>query len=371
MKETAMLPLLPGWRAQPLAVIEAKREREEEEDSTEDRTKTRTEDRTEDPLRVSLLKYIEEIEEELAKYKNYDIQYKGESGMVNRKIILREHVLEMWKSVLEADAPANSPQWLALWADLLATRLKPVDKFKLPISIAFSELPFQKLQRDKDFEQLVENTQKNYVENLIRSKNDVMKLWQSGKNKSQCPWHRVINNHLLRRARDGKDEGVPEWFSDGDSNPAPSWFRIAQSLYDAVVNAPRLQVFALLARGVRARPRLPTHDFQLVNKSKMRVGETVRLATFLSCANASTGSVYCSHGPAAVEPSCNLPPDDKCPQMELLIAPGTPMLAFFLHESDFAHENELLLPPGVKLTYLGTTGDEDEFTLVEQYLVTP
>ena len=291
---------------------------------------------------------------------------------VDARIIGLKNAIDLWKYVVALQTHPTSAvapgELESLMQKLQRTRLKPRQNIALPVRASAVEFPPElSPMHDTSLVELIRCTQADYIKSIFsdpekRPQRDAMLSWQTTADGAGDPAHRTINNNLLKSARDGLEY-------PSSASPPPRWWATAAILYRVVVNAPRLEVFALLARGLRSRKRLPCSDFYTANKRKMEVGETMLLPTFLSCANASADNVFCSHGPGALMPSCNLPLESDCPQMELLVAPGTPFLAFFVHESELAHENEVLIPPGVRLTYLGEAGEDTD--AVQQYLVTP
>ena len=126
-------------------------------------------------------------------------------------------------------------------------------------------------------------------------------------------------------------------------------------------------------RTVRHSKRLPSSWFFSINKKKIQ-GESVILPTFFSTANLSMDTNYDGHGFYSVSADFDeYPAEANCCLIQVIVSKGVPMLPLgdFL-SNDHAHENEILLPPGIELVYLGDDvfelDDEDNFVHIECYV---
>ena len=138
----------------------------------------------------------------------------------------------------------------------------------------------------------------------------------------------------------GEKEEIEPWMHD---------------LYLLVTKAPRCPKMMSFVRTVRHSKRLPSSWFFSLNKKKIEKGESVILPTFFSTANLSIFTNYDSHGIDSVSADFDEYPAEKnCCVVQLIVSKGVPMLPLGDFKSnELAHENEILLPPGIELVYLG------------------
>lgn len=199
---------------------------------------------------------------------------------------------------------------------------------------------------------LLDHTYKKYVGENTQSK--VVQKWTKEKDDSGHPApHQIMEELLLRAAGLHNEQKDGIVFTNEGVGKTTS---LIKSLYNLVTQAPRCPVMMSFVRTVIFETRLPNDWFQRKHGRKMAAGDSVVLPVFMSTSNMDISKSWDAHGPYSLGvQSDTRQPTENCCVMQVIVSKGTPMLPLgdFESNKDHAHENEILLPPGIELVYLG------------------
>lgn len=195
-----------------------------------------------------------------------------------------------------------------------------------------------------------ERLKRTYTEYVNRNTNkSIVNIWTRDTDiTGDAPPHQVMEYVLLNMA---------DVYTNKDFNDTIDMFDFSRTrtlayvrmLYDLVVNAPRCPSMMCLSRVVRSENRLPSAWFKTKTGRSMKEGDCVMLPIFLSTSNMLLADSWLQHGEDSVDEY-----GEPCCAVQIVVPKGVPMLPLFdFNSNDHQHENEVLLPPGVELVYLG------------------
>lgn len=125
-------------------------------------------------------------------------------------------------------------------------------------------------------------------------------------------------------------------------------------LYRLVVGAPRAPELLFLSRTVRGKHRLPTEWFKKLTRKRMKPGDSIITPSFMSTTLSNPRDNWRTHGPDSMYAETEVTGEASCCSIWIAVCKGVPMLPLGDFDSnDHAYENEVLLPPGVTLVYMG------------------
>lgn len=240
---------------------------------------------------------------------------------------------------------------------------------------------FEPEQVDLDNEQSTRITKeyKSYV--ITHSTNPIVELWTREddtaaliKGFRSAP-HQIFDHYMFLNAglfskADANFDFSSDLLANGDN---AVWNKIRE-LYQLVINAPRAPVPLLLVRTVRNKRRVPIAWFETLTKRKMVSGDSIITPTFMSTSLQDVNESWKSYGVDAVHAEYDeYDPEKQCCIMHILVSKGVPMLPLGDFESnEHAHENEVLLPPGIQLVLLHRDGlsemESEEFITTYYFL---
>lgn len=212
-----------------------------------------------------------------------------------------------------------------------------------------------------------------YVQTHINS--PVIELWtreeteESFQRGFRSAPHKIFDYYMLKNV--GIRSGAVQNFHMDDplaTGGEPLWDEI-RALYELVIGAPRAPFHLQLFRTVRNKDRLPQKWFKNWVGREMVPGDSVIVPTFLSTTLHDEnknwemfgyGSSQADEDDGRVE--------EKCCIMQILLSKGVPMLPLGDFESNaHAHEDEVLLPPGIELVLVNVSELELEEEVVSAY----
>lgn len=209
---------------------------------------------------------------------------------------------------------------------------------------------------------LLDHTYEEYVRENTQSK-AVQKWTKEEDETAEAAPHQIMEDWLLKAARlydPQKDRLV---FSNEGVTMS-----LMKNLYNLVTQAPRCPVMMSFVRTVIFETRLPNEWFKRKHRRKMEAGDSVVLPVFMSTSNMEISQSWYAHGPDSLGVHPFRQPTENCCVMQVIVSKGTPMLPLgdFKSNTDHAHENEILLPPGIELVYLGD--DVFDFNPVDYFV---
>lgn len=187
------------------------------------------------------------------------------------------------------------------------------------------------------------------------AQDDVVEIWTREANGRGPAPHQIADKYLLFQAGLGRQPDVK-----------PTWI---EQLYSLVAEAPRCPRAVSLVRTVRQEARLPSAWFKRLTGERMKKGDVVVLPTFLSTANLTVDGSWLQHGFGSGGSQFDEEPaQSTCCIVHIVVPKGVPMLPLGDFESnEHQHENEVLLPPGIELVYLGVNVSGNDVSM-ENYV---
>ena len=284
----------------------------------------------------------------------------------------QKSVEEAYKWVATDFEKKPMPPWKTLFENFAARMKVAVSREVVPIfyptTIDGDKQPNENVDTQAE---TMQERYKNYVSRHTHSL--VVEEWTRERDEItfNAPPHQEMENLLLQKANVNNPNYTNTTLND--YNDTKATLDSIGKLYDLFIDAPRSSEMMCFSRTVRNRARLPSAWFKTVTKTDMKNGNCVMLPIFLSTSNLIPTVSSDQHGTSSPEveyDSYEAPDRWDLPFyiMQIIVPKGMPMLPLFdFRSNEHAHENEVLLPPGIELVYLGTDAAVDG-QLVEFYV---
>ena len=216
---------------------------------------------------------------------------------------------------------------------------------------------------------VLDDTYNEYVKE--NSQSSIVKTWTKEEDDPGTPApHQIMEDWLLKEA--GLYDAQKDRMIFMNTKPDVTRTSI-KCLYNLVTRAPRCPVMMSFIRTVNFDTRLPNSWFERKHGRKMTAGDSVVLPVFMSTSNTNLSHSWHAHGPHSPGgQSDTRQPTANCCLIQVIVSKGTPMLPLGdFASNDHAHENEILLPPGIELVYLADDVfemDVDSFVYVHTFI---
>ena len=263
----------------------------------------------------------------------------------NVKNFLREDYT--WLSM-----PGNIIEYLKTTVLYHSENRSASDTFNRFDQIAFDLISYS----DEEVQSTIEERQEyfNYCQTYVDRHADSkhVNMWTQERDEvtGNAPPHRMIDQFLLKLTKcDATNDTTI------DRTAIPDLSNTIEELYSLVVNAPRTPRPLMVIRSVRHEARLPTSWYNNLANKKMLVNDSIVLPTFLSTSILDDWTNWDAYGNDEDAREFDPWPGsrDLCCMIRILIPTGIPVLPLFMWQQDHDYENEVLLPPGLRLVYIG------------------